>query len=52
MTITKEKQKYPLLIDTVAKKIFKSKRIGKEYVSRIISCILNTDYKIIFNNIN
>lgn len=51
MTITKEKQKYPLLIDTVAKKLFKNKNIGKEYTSRIISYILKEDYETIFNNI-
>ena len=52
MTNTKEKNtKYPLLIDTVAKKIFKNKNIGKECTSRIISYILKEDYETTFNNI-
>ena len=52
MNTTKEEtSKYPLLLDTVAKKLFKNKNIGKEYTSRIISYILKEDFNTIYNNI-
>lgn len=43
--------KYPLMIDKVAKSIFKNNEIGKEYTSRIISTILHEDYETIYQNI-
>ena len=43
--------KYPHLIDGVAKKIFKNKIFGKEYTAKILSTILNEDYKTVYNSI-
>ena len=43
--------KYPLLKDDVAKKILKNKKIGKEYMARIVSNILEEDYQTIYNNL-
>ena len=44
--------KYPLMIDKVAKSIFKNNEIGKEYTSRIISAIYMKTMKIFTKTLN
>ena len=49
--MTKEKHDYPLLTDSVAKKIFKNSVIGKEYSARIVSTILKMPYEKVYQNL-